>query len=257
MVKFATWLCEKLKANRKASLRIEGKAVAPNIDEVVEALNELSRRSRISQKGRSEAHSTITAQDMGALATYLHTRLEYIQSCNAEIENHLSDEQIAIANSGVLRSDLDRAFFDLDHVIGNTFRYSMLIAVSAFLEDSLVVICQIRIPDYSSKLGEPKANWFSRHRRMLETEAGVCFDRVAEECETIDALVVVRNCLAHAWGRISNCRNADRLRTIINKYDYFEEYADSHLYVGDDAVPSMIWAAEKILDHVLEEAAGV
>lgn len=45
LVQFANWLCDKLKARGKASLRIAGKTVSTDVDEVVEALKELARRS--------------------------------------------------------------------------------------------------------------------------------------------------------------------------------------------------------------------
>ena len=46
LVQFAHWLCDRLKAKGKASLRIEGRTVSPDVDEVVEALKELACRSK-------------------------------------------------------------------------------------------------------------------------------------------------------------------------------------------------------------------
>ncbi len=196
--------------------------------------------------------------DPPKIAKYLSKRLDYLQVCHVEIEDHLSSKLFALANSDAPQSDIAATFFQLEHVIGNTFRYSMFIAVVTFLEETLIALSKLKVPSYDAKVRAIRnVNWLTRHRQLLEAEADVSFDSVTAEYDSMVDFVIIRNVLAHTWGNIPVCKNPTGVRDIIKRYEFLEEYADGHLFIADTGVPTVLVAAGEIADHMMSELFGI
>lgn len=183
---------------------------------------------------------------------YLKTRIDFLEACDTEIENKISNDLDSAVNLNLSDEDFTRCFFHLEHAVGCTFRYCMLIAVCSFLEEAHEAICQHSVAGYESKRGSSgKGSWLDRHRRMFVEHSILCIDEVCEQYDLMKDFVVIRNSLVHTWGNINKSKNSARLRQIIqNRGELLEEYGDGYLHLGDQVFPVAIEASERIVNHL-------
>ena len=199
-----------------------------------------------------------SAKRQRQIAHYLRKRLEYLETCSVEFEDRISKDQAALANSDADQATIGQLFFRLEYVLGNTFRYSLLIGVCSYLEEALRTICELVIADHDSQLHAVRGkHWLAAHRKLLENDAVVSFETVEDEYCLMDDMVVVRNCLVHAWGRMSKCKNRQRLDQIVSRRPFLQVSMDGYLVITDEGVPSAVDASGEIVNHVLQSGLGV
>jgi hypothetical protein len=208
----------------------------------------------------------VTDEANQRLAAYLKRRLENLQSYGAEIESRLQDDKQdllkGIDEGRYAKEDpqLGKAFFHIEFVLGVTFRYTLLVGICSFLEEAIKTISSRIMSDYESKLkGQKRGSWLEKHIAVL----GVHLPQsVRAQVECFGRLITLRNCIVHAWGKISACRNPNAVKKALQAIE--EQTAsmnleigcitrDGYLYLAPDIVPHAIIAAEEIVDALVGE----
>jgi len=204
----------------------------------------------------TEPTSASCSHDNQAFAQYLHLRCEYLSRTNAEIENKLSDDRLKICRQisvGELPKQnplVGRAFFRIECIVGNTFRYTMLAGICSFLEEAVKEMSRRVVPEYERKLKKKEGNFLRRHIDVL-CDAGLDVASIQTEIDKFHALITLRNSIVHAWGKVSAGRCPEQLRACIATIETAEESKDGFVYLGDQVIPEAICSAEEIADHIL------
>lgn len=190
------------------------------------------------------------------LIGYLSEKLESIYQIYVSFEDNLSENKISLANSDISEQDIHRACDHLEYIEANLFRQAMLIMVCSFLEEAMNLIGEAAIPDFSVKISKKrKVNWFDKHRRLFEG-VGVSFKEIEDKCERIKDLVIVRNCIVHAGGRIEKCRCPAKVEKAVERLkerdrdmntNLVEITDNKFLYLGDNIIAMTIFASEEII----------
>ncbi len=137
-------------------------------------------------------------------------------------------------------------------ITAQTFRYSMLVAVCTFLEESIKFITKQVIPDYHVRVKKLKrGSWLGKHLQMLASQAGLDIKLIEREQMKFEDVILVRNTIAHAWGRVDACKYTPRLREVVARYDWVEITGDGFLELTDQAIPDAMTAALEITEHIL------
>jgi hypothetical protein len=196
--------------------------------------------------------------DCRVLADYLHRRLERLAQCNAEIESNLSDDKqdlcLQVDDGGITANDpaIGRVFFQIEYVFGNTIRYTMLVGVCSFLEEALKAIARLRVANYEAALAEQKhGNWLKKHIHLLSKSIVLDLSSIQGDLDKYAALIVLRNCVVHAWGKVSESQNPGRIEAAVLAIESAEITKDGYLFFGDQVVIEAIIAAENISDALL------
>ena len=189
---------------------------------------------------------------------YLQIRLEYIRTCDIYIENKLEDDiqkLVQKINKGELKQEepaLREDLFEIN-VVTDTFRYSMLVSVCTFLEESIRFITLHLLKDYKSKLKETKrGSWLSKHLELLASYAGLEIKAIESQKILFNDVILVRNTIAHAWGRVKASNNPKKLRDTISRYDWVNINDEGFLILDDQAIPNAMVAALEIVEHILQ-----
>ena len=199
-----------------------------------------------------------SAHDPQRIAEYLRTRLKYLRNCRIHIENTLSDESLEFVNSEDDEGTINRFLFNIDCVVANTFRYSMLIAACSFLEEAVNLLCRVSIRDYNQKLKAiKKGGWLTKHRQLLEAESSVDIAAVQEHWDKMADVVPIRNCITHKWGNVNDCQNSEHDREIAAREDSYSVTKDGYLLLNNEAVTYALLASQKIVGKLAEDLLGL
>jgi len=201
---------------------------------------------------------TITDHDKLALVDYLKKRLDFLKNCKAYVEKRLSDDERQFINTCDDEDICRKYFCHIDYALRNTFRYCMLIAYCSFLEESVKLLCERSVADYSAKLNAiRRGTWLSKHRQLLRRHTALDLAAMAEDLDTMEDFVAVRNCIVHAWGNLDKCRNKARLREIVEKRrDLLATTEDGFLVVERDAVSTASVTSRKLVNKLLKDLLG-
>ena len=192
------------------------------------------------------------------LIGYLRKKLDSIYEIYASFENDLSKNKIKLANSGLSEKDIGRAYHRLEYIEGNLFRQAMLIMICSYLEEAMDIIGEETIPDYTAKIRKKtKENWLKKRRRLFN-EIGNSSKGIEEECNRINDLRIIRNCIVHAGGSITRYRYQKQVETAVERIkerdkdknmNLVEISADKFLYLGDNIIATAIISSEQIIKH--------
>lgn len=193
-----------------------------------------------------------------SIANYLGTRLEFLRTCNAAIENHIEAEKRPLLDLDTTDANDERALgvglHRLDCMIGLSFRYSMFVAYCTFCEESLRIISQALIPTYEGEFQKQKrGNWLQKHRRLLMAHGVDLNQRPAQLQQLLDA-VPIRHCIVHAWGDMTQARNRAEIDQVVKRSKHFVVTPDQFICLDDKAIPAMGIAAREFFQFVLNEA---
>lgn len=192
------------------------------------------------------------------LANYLNRRLDYLGKCETEIENKLwRDERQLLrkVEEGVCREDdpaLGSFLFHIDCIVGNTFRYTMLVGVCSFLEEAMKEITKRRVKDYDALIkAQRSGNWLRKHVRILCNGAGLDLVPLRGDLQKFHDLITLRNCIVHSWGKLAGARSPNAVKMAAQRIPTAEISLDGYLFFGDQVVPEAITAARRITRHIL------
>ena len=197
-----------------------------------------------------------------ALSYYLRKRLEYLEQFNAHFESHLSDEKQNLCmkvSDGELdqnNSEIGKIVHHLDFVLGNTHRYTLLVGICSFLEESMKEITKRLITDYAAQIDKEKGNWLRRHIRVLNKSTGIDDFKLHDDLKTFHDLICLRNCIVHSWGNIKEAKSPDEVRAALKGVESASETKDGYLFLGDQVIPAAIIAAENIVDAIMTSKLG-
>lgn len=196
----------------------------------------------------------------GKLVEYLKIRLEYIEYCNASLEGSIEDDKqqmLDMVNRGKLSQsdpDLGRALFRLEYLVATTFRYCMLAAVCTFLEESMTMLGELVIDDYREKVRrERRGSWLKKQLRVYKSCSEIEFTGITDKIRLFEDMIVVRNAVVHAWGRIDACRGHKKLREVVSRHSWAEETENGYVFLDDQAVPEAMIVSGEIVNCVLAQ----
>ncbi len=150
--------------------------------------------------------------------------------------------------------DLGRALSRLEYLVATTFRYCMLTAVCTFLEESMRMLGELVIDDYGEKVKrERRGSWLKKQCRVYKSCSEIELSGIADKIRLFEDVIVVRNAVVHAWGRIDACRGHKKLREVVSRHSWAEETADGYVFLDDQAVPDAMIASGEIVNHVLDQ----
>jgi len=195
----------------------------------------------------------------GEEVNYLRKRLDHLRSCIIEIENRLSDDKTDFINRCQDEDTRAKYVIHIEGAVLNTFRYSMLVAVCTFLEESVRSLCGRAVTDYATRLkASGRGTWLAKHRCLLANHTSVDVVGMKRDLDTMEEFVQVRNCIAHAWGKVDACRNNRQLRDIVStRSECFYLSADGFLIALDQAVLTALTASRRIVDKLLRDLLGL
>ena len=189
---------------------------------------------------------------------YLQKRFDYLQTCDAYIEEKLEDARqdlVRRVNEDELKPQeppFKQDLFEIE-VVTETFRYSMLVATCTFLEESIRFITRQLIADYEAKLKDAKrGSWLSKHLELLASCVDLDIKSIESQKIIFEDVILVRNTIAHAWGRVAASKSPDKLRAIVSRHDWANISNDGFLVLDDQAVPNAMVAAVEIVEHILQ-----
>jgi len=193
------------------------------------------------------------------LIEYLSNKLHSIYEIYADFENNLTNTKINLVKRALSQKDIGQANYRLEYIEGNLFRQAMLIMVCSYLEEAMNLIGEQTMSDYAAKISKKtNENWFKERKRLFN-DAGISFKEIEEECDRINDLRIVRNCIVHAGGSIIKCQNPRQVEKAIKKLNERDKdknmnlvdifCADKFLYLGDNIIATTIIASEAIIRH--------
>ena len=202
---------------------------------------------------------TTPAKGNRDLSDYLRERLRRLEHCNAEVEEKLCDDRIAFCrkiDEGVYSKNdpiIGQMVQHLEMVVGNTFRYTMLVGVCSFLEEAMKTITKRLVSDYETRIkSQRKGNWLRKHIRVLSDTVGLDVAPIQAEVNKFHDLITLRNCVVHVWGRLVEATNPDAVRQAAERVETAGISKDGYLVFGDQVVPEAIITGENIADEILK-----
>lgn len=189
---------------------------------------------------------------------YLQKRLEYLRTCDIYVEDKLEEDKqklVQKVNENELKSQglAFRNHLDELNIVADTFRYSMLVAVCTFLEESIKFITRQLIEDYKSKLKEKKrGSWLNKHLELLSSYASLDVESIESRKILFNDVILVRNTIAHAWGRLEASNNPKKLRDTISRHDWIKINNEGFIILDDQSIPNALVAAMEIVEHILQ-----
>lgn len=194
------------------------------------------------------------------LIRYVHKRLDALDSCNATFENAILEEKQRLndlVNTGKIPPDdpdLSKALFERDLIL-LTFRNGMLVSACSLIEDVLLRIGTDTISNFKSHvhgLSQKRISTIRKYIQVIQDHLGIDFSRIVDTLNLIDDLIKVRNAIVHAWGRIDDCSDRDKLRRIIARYNWLQETDDGYILVGDETYADAITPFLGLVKHILD-----
>lgn len=189
---------------------------------------------------------------------YLQKRFDYLQTCDAYIEEKLEDARqdlVRRVNEDELKPQeppLKQDLFEIE-VVTDTFRYSMLVATCTFLEEFIRFITRQLIADYEAKLKDAKrGSWLSKHLELLASCVDLDIKSIERQKIIFEDVILVRNTITHAWGRVEASKSPEKLRAIVSRHDWANISNDGFLVLDDQAVPDAMLAAVEIVENILK-----
>lgn len=189
---------------------------------------------------------------------YLQKRFDYLRTCDAYIENKLEDakqELVRRVNEGELKTQeplFKQDLFEIE-VVTEIFRYSMLVAACTFLEESIRFITRQLIADYEARLKDTKrGSWLSKHFELLASCVDLDVKSIERQKIIFEDVILVRNTIAHAWGRVDASKSPQKMRAVVSRHDWANISNDGFLVLGDQAVPDAMLAAVEIIENILK-----
>lgn len=190
---------------------------------------------------------------------YLTKKLKSIYEIYTSFENDLIKNKISLAKSGLSEKDSGQVYYRFEYIEGNLFRQAMLIMVCSYLEEAMNLIGEETITDYTEKIGKKtKEDWFKKRRRLF-SEVGISFKGIEEECDRINDLRIIRNCIVHAGGSIKKYRYPRQVEEAVEQFKERDKdknmnlveifCADKFLYLGDNVIATAILASERIIEQ--------
>ncbi len=197
---------------------------------------------------------TTTEPTNSELAAYLRGRLQWLDTCNAEIEKKISKGLEGLKDD----ADSGKIYKHYEYVLGNTFRYVLLVGMCSYVEEALNEIGKRLCRDYGAQIKCIKrATSFQKQLKVLSSSGAVDITPIESELDHFDQLITLRNCIVHCWGNVAAARNAAAVKAASKKVNGATLTPDEFLVLDDQVVADASNAAETIVDHILDSKLDV
>lgn len=194
------------------------------------------------------------------LAEYLSRRLDYLQRTCAVVEDQLIDRPLRDLCERADRGEIvpngpevQRAYREIEFIVGNTLRYTLLVGVCSFLEEALKVLSARLVSDYESrwkKLKKEQVSDFEKHCRIL-TDARIVLQPIRSELDRFAAFSTLRNNVVHQWGNVADAKDRVKLESAVKQISGVSVTEDGRLLFDDVVVPGAIVAADDIVRYLV------
>jgi len=192
--------------------------------------------------------------------SYFRKRLDSLDYCNSTFENSLLDEKqdmVDSVNRGNISADdpeLLEAFSKIDYLILPTFRNCMIVAVCTFLEETLRRIGILSFTDFDSEANKlSNMSKIRKYVQVYQSNMAIDLGPIQDSICTIDDIILLRNAIVHAWGKIDNCTNPEKLREIIARRGCVLETGDGYIYLNDEAYANVVEPVLGIVEYLINE----
>jgi len=130
----------------------------------------------------------------------------------------------------------------------------MLTAFCTFLEEMSGEFAQRAFPsDFEERAKKKMGSLFAKYIKVLVDGGAFDATPVQEDIEKFGALIKLRNCVVHAWGKVSRASDPEAVREAIAMVESAGTYKDGFLGFGDQVLPEAIIAAENIGDALIDQ----
>lgn len=167
----------------------------------------------------------VTKHSIESKVSFLHSHFE-------KIENIFKEELDCLANECELESErtkdheddsqldyrLPDSLREIEYIYLRMHRYSAVLAVYAFLESSMNILCT----DFEKKMNIPisvsdmRGEGINRFKLYLERLASVDFDKINPQWSNLKTLNKLRNCIMHADGNADKMQGSSKLIGLID-----------------------------------------
>jgi hypothetical protein len=197
------------------------------------------------------------SREQQGFVDYLKKRWEDLRASYDYIGHKLDEDKRAwldLVDAGKRnKADAKRALFHAEHVVSRTSRYVMLTAYCTFLEETAREFASRAFPaDFEDRAQKKKGSQFIRYVGVL-VDAGFDTNPIRDNLEKFNALITLRNCVVHAWGKLSRARNRKEVTQAIAAVESAGVYKDGFLYFGDVVLAEAIFAAENIGNAMIDQ----
>ncbi len=198
------------------------------------------------------------------LGDYFRRRFDHLARCNAEIESKLRDDEADLCrriDSGEFdKSDpaVGRMIHHIEYVVGNTFRYTMLVGACSFLEEAVKAITKVLVSDYDARIKalKRKDNWLRIHVRVLSESGAFDPGAIRNDLYKFHDLIALRNCIVHSWGNVAKTRHPAAVERAVERIKPADVSRDGYLLFESDLVPEALCTAEDIVDAISKSGFG-
>lgn len=204
----------------------------------------------------------LTMADIHALGEYLQTMESQLEALKNEDYNRI----LSHSKNLVLDEEQKMAEWDIaidehtakyDMLFRNFFRYSFVVLINLFVENSLRELCYAvqDLKEISKQVRNPRRSIIEKRKQFL-CEVGVSVSQ--ELWEPITTLTKVRNCITHASGKVgrSNPKDEQHLREVTTQglgiliSDIHSERELHALYREDDMLVLEAKYCTKIVEDI-------
>jgi hypothetical protein len=204
-----------------------------------------------------EASEAMRSKEEQGFVDYLKKRWDDLRaSTNYVIQKMHEDERKwceSVDAGKRTRAEANRALFHAEHVVSRTIRYTLLTAFCTFLEETAREFASRAFPsDFEDRARRKKGSQFVRYVKVLE-DAGLDTRLIQADLEKFNALITLRNCVVHAWGKLSRALNPKEVKQAVAKIESADVYKDGFLYLGDAVLAEAIFGAENIGNEMIDQ----
>lgn len=180
---------------------------------------------------------------MGFRLFEIDTEIQKYRSYARLIESFLQTKKSELIQVAEQLPEGERSEF-LDHYYDEHFelavdfptvlRYSVFTQAYSFLEHTLLNYCNISKEEFALTISQKDlaGNGIEKFQTYLKKVANIQFPDDTEAWKTIKGYNVIRNCIAHTLGDVTDMNNATKLRSVISEMENIE-INDSKISLGE------------------------
>ncbi len=199
----------------------------------------------------------------------LKDKIDAIFQAYVRTEENLRKEIGDISWGEISDSDASKAYYYLEYMLANITRQSFLTMTCSWLEMTMDVIGEAYIPNYMNKIkytnsGKRRRSGWLKNRLTVFRKYCDAFKSETEnkQCQFIENVRIVRNCIVHAGGRVEKADNPKQVDKAIKwiwekakegNYMY-AEIVNGLIYLREDILAQVVIDSEDIIDHIWKHA---
>jgi hypothetical protein len=207
---------------------------------------------------------------------YIRWRDDQIQHCRVLIEEQMKMDKIDLLTKANEQPNIEtgKLWYHLEHTLGNTFRYTLLLGVCSTLEETLKSIAEKIFPDKEEGKRQLRQaekeirqeigyqNWLRSYTRMICKRLQIIeTERFETDVSQFSDIITIRNCIIHSWGKIEASEFINQTRQTVERLaeigkeqncDMVDISRDGYLALGDKIVAHAQCLTVPIVDFLCD-----